>query len=38
MEACIFPGNIQETPLDIDFGINNERQDCKIGTVYEWGI
>jgi hypothetical protein len=23
----------QETSLDIDFGINNKRQDCKIGTV-----
>jgi hypothetical protein len=23
----------QETPLNIDFGINNERQDCKIGTL-----
>jgi hypothetical protein len=26
-------GILQETPLNIDFGINNERQDCKIGTV-----
>jgi hypothetical protein len=28
-----------ETPLNIDFGINNERQYCKIGTVsreYLW--
>jgi hypothetical protein len=23
-----------ETPLNIDFGINNERQDCKVGTVF----
>jgi hypothetical protein len=23
----------QETPLNIDLGINNKRQDCKIGTV-----
>jgi hypothetical protein len=22
-------------PLNIDFGINNERQDCKIGIVGE---
>jgi hypothetical protein len=22
----------QVTPLNIDFGINNERQDCNIGT------
>jgi hypothetical protein len=22
--------------LNIDFGINNERQDCKIGTVCVW--
>jgi hypothetical protein len=22
--------------LNIDFGINNERQNCKIGTV--WGV
>jgi hypothetical protein len=33
-----------ETPLKIDFGIKNERQDCKIGLggtygreVGEWG-
>jgi hypothetical protein len=26
----------QETPLIIDFGIKNERQDCKIGIVC-WG-
>jgi hypothetical protein len=25
------------TPLNIDLNINNERQDCKIGTVYDWG-
>jgi hypothetical protein len=25
----------QETPLNIDLGINKERQDCKIGTM--WG-
>jgi hypothetical protein len=24
----------QETPLNIDFGIKNERQDCEIGTVW----
>jgi hypothetical protein len=23
----------RETPLNIDLNINNERQDCKIGTV-----
>jgi hypothetical protein len=23
----------RETPLNIDFGINNERQHCKTGTV-----
>jgi hypothetical protein len=26
---------LREIPFNIDFGINNERQDCKIGTV--WG-
>jgi hypothetical protein len=29
----------QETPLNIDLEINNEKQDCKIGTVaggYLW--
>jgi hypothetical protein len=25
-----------QTPLNTDFGINNERQDCKTGTV--WGV
>jgi hypothetical protein len=24
--------------LNIDFGINNERQDCKTGTVCAWGV
>jgi hypothetical protein len=23
----------REIPLNTDFGVNNERQDCKIGTV-----
>jgi hypothetical protein len=23
----------QETPLNIDLGINNEKHDCKIGTA-----
>jgi hypothetical protein len=29
-------GLYQETPMNIDLGINNKRQDCKIGTV--WGV
>jgi hypothetical protein len=29
----ILSGTHRETPLNIDFGIKNERQDCKIGTV-----
>jgi hypothetical protein len=27
----------QEIPLNIDFGVNDERQDSKIGTVCEDG-
>jgi hypothetical protein len=34
-------GTHEETPLNIDLNINNERQDCKIGAVcvcvYLWG-
>jgi hypothetical protein len=26
-------GTHQETALNIDFGTNNERQDCKTGTI-----
>jgi hypothetical protein len=26
--------NIEKPPLNIDLEINNERQDCKIGTVW----
>jgi hypothetical protein len=28
-----YSGNTVRNPLNIDFGINNERQDCKIGTL-----
>jgi hypothetical protein len=28
-------GTHRETPLNIDLEINNERQDCKIGTMGE---
>jgi hypothetical protein len=33
-ESIFTVGILLETPLNIDFGINNERQDCKIGTVH----
>jgi hypothetical protein len=26
----------QETPLNTDFGIKNEGQNCKIGSVHGW--
>jgi hypothetical protein len=28
---------VRHTPLNINLNINNERQDCKIGTVCVWG-
>jgi hypothetical protein len=34
-ESIITTGIHEETPLNIDLGINNERQDCKISI--EWG-
>jgi hypothetical protein len=40
MYSIFTSGIHQETPLNTDFGIKNERQDCKIGTVYGeylWG-
>jgi hypothetical protein len=30
-------GISRETPLNIDFGMENERQDCQIGTVGRGG-
>jgi hypothetical protein len=32
MYSIFTSGIHQETPLNTDFGIKNERQDCKIGT------
>jgi hypothetical protein len=28
-------GNTSRDPLNIDFGINNEKQDCKIDRVWK---
>jgi hypothetical protein len=33
---CTHRGVHREIPLNIDFGIKNERQDCKIHTM--WGV
>jgi hypothetical protein len=36
-KSVLTAGMHLKTPLNIDLNINNESQDCKIGTVYLWG-